>query len=171
MSAHFRRKLAEGEHCEALIADLLRGRGCVVERAEGRDQRRGIDLWVTPPGDGRCSVEVKRDARSEQTGRICIELVSVDARPRGRDLKPGWALTCEADWLLIVQPKCGRAFWLRPLALRARLPRWEHYASSRSGGCIEYSTPNDGYCTTGICVPVLMIVGLALAETALGKAP
>ena len=134
MTYDFSAQLREGQACEGRVAD-----------------------WLATSG-GRRSVQVKQDARSERTGRICIELVSVDTRGT-----PGWAYSCSADWLFIVQPMGGRGFWLRPGAIRLRIPRWEQMADARVRDYIRFRAPNDGYNTTGLCVPVGVVEALAVA--------
>jgi hypothetical protein len=141
----FRNDLPRGERGEEVIREYLARRGLDVRSVTLTEQRRGIDLVYSIAR----TVEVKTDGKAHETGNAAIELVSND-----RTGKPGWAYTCEADWLAYYIPADGRVFWLRPDVVRAELDRWQRAHRS-------FSAPNPGYNTTGVLVPLAEIERIA----------
>jgi len=95
------------------------------------------------------SVEYKIDTKAKHTGNFFIETTSND-----RTKRPGWALTCIADYLwLYVVP--DRLIIVRPADLRKALPAWRRYPLRRA--------PNRGYDTLGLCVPLREVEAIAIA--------
>ena len=109
--------------------------------ATGPQQRQGVDRQATHRLTGRqFTLEYKADSRASTTGNAFVETLSVAPN------KPGWAVTCTADYLLYWVRNRG-LYICRPLALRCHLADWKRTCESRS-------IPNRGYTTEGLLVPL-----------------
>lgn len=122
------------------------GRWWLIEKASRQEQLRQIDRhWRSRRVPAlRRSVEYKTDGIADDTGNAFIEVVSVDASARA-----GWALISAADLLLYYLWR-SKTFFLAPMpVVRTHVPIWlmKHGLAGRK-------TPNEGYNTRGICVPL-----------------
>ena len=112
-----------------------------------RVDRCGIDRIFTSraglPDEGeRYTVEYKCCEKAQSTHNAFVETISVDATNT-----PGWAYTCQADWLFYYVIGDELVYMLKPETIRKNLPQWEKKYRTRS-------SQNDGYKTWGICVPL-----------------
>ncbi len=86
-------------------------------------------------------MEYKADATAARTGRMFLEIMSVDTAD-----KPGWALTSLAQLLVYYVPLLDYANIYNMYSLKALLPALQQgYQIKR--------IPNNGYCTHEIAVP------------------
>lgn len=134
--------LARGQEGEAFLDEFF-GQWNTIEPASRAEERQGIDRWFTCRRSGRrYSVEYKTDTTAARTGNAFIETVSVDTAG-----KQGWAFTTRAAFVLYYVPPDDLIYVLRPRRLRAELADWQSRYPTKS-------TPNEGYRTHGICVPL-----------------
>lgn len=108
------------------------------------DQLNGKDFWVTPPGKPRFSVEVKQDLKSVETGNFYIEYELAD--------KNGWALTCTADYVLLVTG--DMVYMCHPQRLRLLIPTWKRMYKS------AFCQGERGYYSRGLLIPIKEITAL-----------
>ena len=151
------RRGAAGE--ARVLAHLHDAHGWRCEPAGMAEQWRGVDLRATLPDGSTCRVEVKCDARAQQTHRAFVETVSNDVTGR-----PGWAHTCEADWLLyfVPGPNDDVLYWLRPADIRRALPTWEYAADAGGWGVRRVAARNEGYRTLGLAVALAELERIAV---------
>jgi hypothetical protein len=136
------RQLRKGEAAERYL-DSLFGSQFDIRRATRAEQRQGIDRIFTRPYDGKeFKIEYKADKTAATTGNAFVETVSVDT-----DNKPGWALTCQADYILYYVVGTGRVYVLRPKVIQEHLERWARDYPLRH-------IPNGTYQTVGLLVPL-----------------
>ena len=135
---NFADDLVRGEAAEDAL-DAFFARWYAIERVSMDDQRRGVDRIFTCHKTGRVhSVEYKADFRTEETGNIMIETISVV-----EDHKPGWYYTCEADILIKYVP--GYVIYqTRPELLREGIDPLDYH--------LVYQQ-NDGYRSQAAIVP------------------
>jgi len=105
------------------------------------EEWQGIDRHVVDEHGCDVTLEYKFDQRWPQTGNVFIETVSNAGTER-----PGWALTCQAVWLLyFLVPH--RVLVFQMSQLRQAVDFWrERYP--------ERAAHNEGYDTLGLCVPI-----------------
>lgn len=110
-----------------------------VKPATGWQQHRGIDRVFTGRTFGqRLTVEYKADFIAADTGNCFIELRVGD--------RPGWAITCSADWL--VYYVVGRhAYVISVALLKNRLPIWKGVHPIKT-------VKNTGFTAQGLVVPL-----------------
>lgn len=139
---------------EVLEADLDRrfSRWYLIRKGNRWCQKNGIDrLFVSKMDGARWLVEYKADSRAASTGRVFVELVSVDWQG-----VQGWAYTSLAHWLITYIPALAVAYVMPITTLKPLVAEWrEHYE--------EKTIPNEGrdgstYNTIGICVPIPVYV-------------
>jgi hypothetical protein len=111
-----------------------------LRRATDDEQWRGIDRVAMDDDGQRVTFDYKCDRRCADTGNLFIETISNVHTGR-----PGWALTCEATWVVYFVIPDRVLMFLTP-HLRAQLPSWR-------ACCPERAAHNEGYGTLGLCVP------------------
>lgn len=135
-------QLKQGEEAERYL-DSLFADEFNIKNATRAEQRRGIDRHFTRKSDGKkWAIEYKADTTAARTGNAFVETISVDV-----DNKPGWALYCEADFVMYYIVGIGPIYIIRPDDIRSRLDTWKS----------EYrimTVPNEDYNTKGIIVPL-----------------
>lgn len=128
-----------------------------------KEQRRGIDRhWQHRRYPGiTFAVEYKTDVyidenndKKDSQRNAFIEIVSNDATET-----PGWALYSEADYLVYLIWESKRVFVMAMEHIKCMLPIW--MMQGRSIG----KSPNPGYDTHGILVPLSMLKSTALWDT------
>lgn len=90
-------------------------------------------------------IEYKADESAARIGNAFVETISVDSTN-----KPGWAYTCQADYIFYYLPLDGLIYIYRPCTIRRHLPEWQKQfktAHTNKG-------QNDGYNTHGVLVPL-----------------
>ena len=138
----FTRQLHIGETGEAAL-DAFFARWYTIRKVSRELQSLGIDrIFVREKTGIEYAVEYKTDARSESSGNIFIETVSVDT-----DASKGWALKSLAQVLIILQPASGTIYWCEMAAIKRRVPKWR----KRWG---ERTVKNKTYKSSGVPVPV-----------------
>jgi hypothetical protein len=137
----FSAKFAEGKIYE-VEQDKLYRKWFDIQPVTLPEDRKGKDRRFSARACALSfSVEYKGDDKSTSTGNLFIEVISVDTEG-----VPGWALTCEADYLSFYVPQERLAYWLHVPTLKAWLPYWlMKYGIGKA--------PNDGYHTHGVKVP------------------
>jgi hypothetical protein len=152
------RQLKKGEAAERYL-DSLFGSQFDIRRATRAEQRKGIDRIFTRPYDGKeFRIEYKADKTAAKTGNAFVETVSVDT-----DNIPGWALTCQADYILYYIVGTGRVYVMRPKDIQKRLKRWAYHYPERH-------IPNGSYQTIGLLVPLHEFEQAAVKLVGLGSA-
>lgn len=117
---------------------------CPATRAQ---QQKGIDRVFTRRDDGRrYTIEYKCDATAARTGNAFVETVSVDSAG-----KPGWALTCSADFIIYYIVGRGPAYVIRPKEIKKRARKWERRYPKRT---IPNKKSGYRYNTIGVLVPL-----------------
>jgi hypothetical protein len=151
----FQEKLREGQRHERYLDEHYRDR-FVVEPASRADERRGIDRYFTERRTGRrYAIQYKADTTAARTGNAFIETLSVDTSGA-----PGWALSCQADFIVYYVVGIGPAYVIRPAAIRRQMARWEREYPSRR-------IANRGYHTVGLLVPLDELERIAHAVVSL----
>ena len=141
MTTHyFAESLAAGKKDELLLDQEMAAYVRTIEPASNAEDRAGIDRWMTGMDGTRFSVQYKTDHQAFRTGNAFVETISVDTTGA-----PGWAVKCDADYLIYWLPEADLAYVLRPREIAAQLPRWRQLYR-------EASAPNDGYLTIGLLV-------------------
>jgi hypothetical protein len=150
----FKERLKFGEKHERFL-DRYFGDNFTIEDASGGDQRRGIDRYFTDRRNGKTySIQYKSDETAARTGNAFVETVSVD-----RDSVPGWAHTCQADFIVYYVVGCGPAYVIRPGSIKKKLPEWAKKYPSRSIPNKGYG--RKGYNTIGLLVPLVELERIA----------
>lgn len=136
--------LSKGDEAEV---DAYFGRWFSIEQATREQERCGIDrIWTDRKGRV-FAVEYKADRRAAETGNLFIETESVDTART-----PGWALTCQAQLVVVYVPGRREVFVLDTLRLKAALPDWmERFP--------RVEAVNRGYSTWGHAVPMDVVLG------------
>jgi hypothetical protein len=113
-----------------------------IEKATRQQQSDGIDRIFIDRRGRRISVEYKTDLAAARTGRIAIEVASVEESG-----KLGWAYTSLAQHLIEYVPGWRKIFIANMLDVKKSLPDWhEKYKS--------LPVPNTTYTTRIIPVPL-----------------
>lgn len=150
----FSDRYAEGKIGEQRIIDYFSDNWHVVN-SNYRDQKRGIDFYFRHKANGSFyTVELKSDTKAAVSGNAFIETISVDATSTP---KPGWAITCEADYIFYYIPPKELLLVLKPETIKQSLPTWG----------LQYRSvqiPNKDYHTHGIIVPLSRIKAIALKQ-------
>lgn len=141
-SYDMRRQLKQGEAAEKYLDSYFVDEFDI--RPATRDQQRaGIDRIFTRRSDGKkWSVEYKADKTAARTGNAFVETVSVDTAN-----KPGWAYSCQADFLFYYVVGIGPLYIIRPRDLRRQMDKWRSLYPERR-------IPNGSYHTIGLLVPL-----------------
>lgn len=96
LHASFNTQLSKGHLGEAIVADVLEGKGCSIEWYTSlTTQRKGMDFKATKNG-WEANIEVKYDIRSSETGNYFIEYY----QPLYN--KEGWLHTTQATYIAFV---------------------------------------------------------------------
>jgi hypothetical protein len=141
-SYDMRQQLAKGEAAETYLDTLFRNQ-FAIRRATREEQRRGIDRIFTRYSDQKqFKIEYKADKTAARTGNAFVETVSVDTAE-----KPGWAVSCQSDYIFYYIVGPGPLYILRPADIRDRLGRWATKYPERR-------IPNRRYHTVGLLVPL-----------------
>lgn len=141
-SYNMRQQLKEGESAERYLDSFFEDE-FVIRPATRSEQRQGIDRIFTHRADGRqWKIEYKADKTAARTGNAFVETVSVDTAG-----KPGWALTCTADFILYYVVGIGPLYILRPKDIKANVRKWQKKYPERR-------IPNGTYHTVGTLVPL-----------------
>lgn len=152
----FTTQLRKGEAAERRLDEHF-STWFTITPASRDEQRRGIDRWFVGRTTGqRFAVEYKTDWKAARTGNAFVETISVSG------VKPGWAFTSQARWLIYYAPGDGgeQVYMVRMEALRERLRRW-------MGRWPEKVVLNDGYETRGVIVPLAEFERVAFQVTSL----
>lgn len=138
----FAEQLKAGQAHEHFL-DEYSGRWFEITEATREQQRQGIDRIYTAKATGVVTtVEYKADTTASRTGNAFVETISVDTV-----MKPGWAYSSQADWLLYYLPVDGLIYFFEFAKFRQHLPRWVEQFPTRA-------IPNNGYKTHGLLVPL-----------------
>lgn len=138
----FQTKLKQGKQYEGQLDELFRG-VFDIEEATREEDRKGIDRWFTnKQTKRRFPVQYKADEMAGKTGNAFIETISVDTH----DI-PGWAHTCQADYIVYLVVDWGTAYIIKPSVIREQLTRWQKQYPTRT-------SQNNGYRTHGVLVPL-----------------
>ena len=138
----FDEQLSKGQAAEKKL-DSLFSDTYVIQEAEMKDQRRGIDrFFVSRKLNTALSVEYKTDWRAAKTGNAFVETVSVDTQN-----KPGWAKSSQADYLVYYVPDDELVYVMKMKKMREHLNEWMSRYPERK-------IPNQGYSTIGVLVPL-----------------
>lgn len=142
---NFNAQVKQGKKGEALL-DEYYSEWCEITRANGDQERKGIDRFYVTYASGRhWSIQYKTDFMSQRTGNMFVETVSVDTTDT-----PGWAYTCTAKALIWLRYYEGEMLVIQPEALRHYLPEWKQ----------KYRivpVQNEDYRTIGVLVPLGVI--------------
>lgn len=151
-------QLRKGEASERYLDSFFRQQ-FVIRRATREEQRQGIDRVFTRPRDGKqFKIEYKADKTAATTGNAFVETTSVDTE----DI-PGWAFTCQSDFIIYYIVGTKRVYVLRPKDIQIRLKRWaKEYPQRR--------IPNGTYYTEGLLVPLEEIEQAAVRVIKLNQA-
>ena len=140
----FRRSLAYGKKHEATL-DTFFGRNWTITPLTLNQERAGLgDRQFCRDGD-KYLIEYKSDETASRTGNAFIETVSVDTTD-----KPGWAITCKADFIFYYLPLDNLIYVISPETIRANLKLWQNKYQTVPTG----KGKNDGYRTWGIKLPL-----------------
>lgn len=154
----FDKSNAAGLAGESRVLAHLESTGWTIRRVGMDDgQRDGVDAVGTDPEGVEHRIEVKADAIAQRTHRAAIETVSNDVSGR-----PGWVHTSKADFILYLVEGDDVLYWLRPAALRGRLPEWQRRAERGAGNFRTFAAPNRGYRTLGVLVPLAALEDVAV---------
>lgn len=143
----FSERLKFGEKHERFLDGYFND-NFTIRDASQADQRRGIDRYFTDRRNGKTySIQYKSDETAARTGNAFVETVSVDTNNT-----PGWAHTCQADFIVYYVVGRGPAYVVRPSAIKKKLTDWAKKYPCRS-------IPNKGhgrkrYNTIGLLVPL-----------------
>lgn len=153
----FRERLKFGEKHERFLDRHFQDRFTIEDASQG-DQRRGIDRYFTDKRNNKTySIQYKSDETAARTGNAFVETVSVDTNN-----VPGWAYTCQADFIVYYVVGSGPAYVIRPKSIKSKLPGWLKKYPTRS-------IPNRGrgkhYNTIGLLVPLDEFERIAYAVT------
>ncbi len=141
-SYDMRQQLKQGEAAERYL-DSVFADEFAIQPATREQQRQGIDRIFTRNSDGRqWKIEYKADKTAARTGNAFVETVSVDTAG-----KPGWAYTCQSDFIFYYIVGVGPLYIMRPRDIQKRLDHWKAIYPERQ-------IPNGNYCTVGILVPL-----------------
>lgn len=144
----FATQLEIGQRAENAIAALLKHL-YRVRKAGRRSQNQGVDYHCTHKRTGQqLKIEVKADLKAHIYRNGFIEIPSDESR--------GWSATCSADLLLYFCPGLGRIYLFRPCDLRDRIDGWQQLYRVKPA-------QNGSYQTWGICVPLSVLEGVAIA--------
>lgn len=141
MKYSFKRQFRRGQKAERYIDTLFADR-FRIKPASRSEERRGIDRHFTNDKGKHYTIQYKADKTAARTGNAFVETVSVDTR----DI-PGWAYTCEADFIFYYVDDIGPIYILRPKDIRKKLTRWQNKYQTRK-------IPNKNYNTIGLLVPL-----------------
>lgn len=147
----FDKQLKKGQEHERFL-DGYFGEKFEIRSATMEEERRGIDRHFTDRRNGNVySIQYKADKTAARTGNAFVETVSVDTTGA-----PGWAYSCEADFIVYYVVGVGPAYVVRPEDIRKRLAGWKRRFPERR-------IPNKGYHTVGILVPLRKFEEIAYA--------
>lgn len=142
----FSKQLRIGKKGEGMLDDHF-SKWYEIEPATRKQERRGIDRIFTRRSNGRrYAIEYKCDKTAAQTGNAFVETVSVDSAG-----KPGWALTCSADFIIYYIVGRGPAYVIRPKEIKRRVKRWGRQYPKRA---IPNKKNGQRYNTIGLLVPL-----------------
>lgn len=140
----FSRKFKEGQKHERFLDRHYKDR-FRIRPASREEERIGIDRHFTDRRNGRTyTIQYKADSTAASTGNAFVETVSVSTGTTG---KPGWAYSCQADFIVYYVVGKGPAYVIRPEEIRKRLSAWKRQYEARE-------VPNNGYHTVGLLVPL-----------------
>ena len=141
MKYSFKRQFRRGQKAERYI-DTLFADQFNIKPANRSEERRGIDRHFVSRDGKHYSIQYKADKTAARTGNAFVEIISVDTKNI-----PGWAYTCEADFIFYYIDDIGPIYILRPKDIKKKLKRWERKYQTRA-------IPNKGYNTIGLLVPL-----------------
>ena len=144
----FHRDLRRGLQAEEHLDEVFRSRGWTITRGSREEDWSGIDRHFTKGGHTR-TVQYKTDWKARKYGNVFMETIS-----NSRSESLGWALTCEADWIIYFMP------FVRPLntlvfrgdELPAQVRIWAD-SFRRCQGVDNVDARGNAYQTFGIKVP------------------
>ena len=151
----FEDSLKYGEKVEALLDDYFE-EWFDISPVTPDLQRLGVDrIFVMKSKGHRYSVEYKADRRTQETGNVYIETVSVRKANEPTDAyKLGWALTSIAQRLIYYIEGDEVIYILDMKDVRDMLPKWESQYP-------KAEVVNEKYFGEGILVPVTQLSKLA----------
>lgn len=110
----------------------------------------GIDaIWTSKVSGFRNTFEYKGDEKATETNRIFIETESISTTG-----KLGWGYTSCAQYLLTYLPSRKLVYIAYMLKIKTRLRKWLEKANNNEPNYIIGKAPNNGYYTTGVCIPI-----------------
>lgn len=137
---------ASGQSVEAFLDDYFGYMGWHIERTTPHQERAlhlGDRIFIR---NGQSYfVEYKSGIQTHYSGNLFIETVSVDTNST-----PGWAYTCQADYLMYACLLDHKILVFVPAVLRSQIPEMKlkfRETQTRHG-------QNDGYNTHGLLVPL-----------------
>lgn len=102
----FNDDLARGKRGEMLAMKALEKEGFTVEDVSYNKEYQRIDIDFIITRKQRATIEVKNDARSEETGNMFIETYNNN---NSSHAYLGWYFYTEADLILFLQERSGKA--------------------------------------------------------------
>lgn len=139
-------QFVRGKNHEYDLDQYFRGQGYAVSQTsyhEERELKLGDRIFEK---DGqRFYVEYKSDESASRTGNAFVETISVDTTHT-----PGWAFTCQADYIFYYLPLESRIYVYVPATLQSVLKDWQ----KRYPTCSTSKGQNKGYKTHGVLVPL-----------------
>ena len=138
----FNTQLKIGEKYESVL-DKYFSRFFVISEAPIELQKLGVDRIFTNRQNGKVtSVEYKTDFKTDKTGNVFLETVSMDINE-----KPGWAFTSIAQVLMYYVPGLNTVFIADMLEIKSNIDR---YISE----CGTLSVNNGWYKAAGVALPL-----------------
>lgn len=138
----FNKQFSFGKKYEDFLDTLFEHEFNIFPSTRQQD-REGIDRIFFKKDTGkRYTIQYKADQKAAKTGNAFVETVSIDNQN-----KPGWAISCQADFLVYYIVDIGPAYILKPSDIRKNLPLWKATYPSKS-------SPNKEYFTIGLLVPL-----------------
>ena len=151
MTYSFKKQFNFGRKQEKYLDELFMGK-FNIRPANRAQERNGIDRIFTEISTGKIfTIQYKADKTAAHTGNAFVETVSVDTQNA-----PGWAVSCQADFIIYYIVDIGPAYVLRPRDIRKNLKMWQ-------GKYDERRIPNRGYHTVGLLVPLREFENLSVA--------
>lgn len=119
MATKFSECLEQGAQGETILDNFFR-QHYHIRPATQEEQKQGIDrVFKHRKKLYNLTIEYKTDSRAADTRNACLE-VAKHLDP----YKEGWALTCEADYLIYYVPGIKKGFVIQPEVLRMHLNAW-----------------------------------------------
>ena len=150
----FGNQFSVGQQGERWIAEWIQARSqmagkCQVIPLPVKRQNEG-DLLVKTHSGKQLTVEIKTDDIAHKTGNIFVETIGDGGFPP----RPGWAYSCDSDWLFYLILETKELLCFDPRAIRQNLNQWSI--------TYEYKpVKNKTHTTLGILVPLTVARSIA----------